>query len=170
MHKLSEGRCFLCIVHASRISGLDCNWLAPHMIYDKFWMWFCIFYFFQFVMFGFGLWALRAVVTFLWPWTLFLCWCFWTNLRFFIFWGYVMWTWTKFCVSLRCVCDELSSAFGGWVFAVGVVENCCSLIWIVLFSILFVSCLDPGVGSAFGLCEIWMMTFFVLWDDLKESW
>jgi hypothetical protein len=34
------------------------------------------------------------------------------------------------------------------------VESCCSLLLFVLFSILFVFCLDQEVGSAFGLCEI----------------
>jgi hypothetical protein len=39
------------------------------------------------------------------------------------------------------------------VYEVSVMESC-SLLWFVLFFILFVSCLDPEVGSAFGLCEI----------------
>ena len=52
---------------------------------------------------------------------------------------------------------------------VSIVESCCSLLWFVLFSILFVSCLDPEAGSAFRLCEIGMPPFFVLLDDLKES-
>jgi len=47
------------------------------------------------------------------------------------------------------------------------VENYCSLLCVVLFSILFISCLDPEVGSAFGLCEICMLPFFVLCDGLK---
>jgi len=42
MHKLNEGHCFLCIVHAPGVSGLDFDWFALHMIYDKSCMRFCI--------------------------------------------------------------------------------------------------------------------------------
>jgi len=57
---LNKGNCFLCIVHDPGISGLDCDWFALHMIYDKFCMWVCIFHFFYVVMFGFGLWVLKS--------------------------------------------------------------------------------------------------------------
>jgi hypothetical protein len=60
MHKLNEGHCFLCIVHAPSVSGLDFDWFALHMIYDKSCMWFCIFHFFHVVMFGLGLWVLKS--------------------------------------------------------------------------------------------------------------
>jgi hypothetical protein len=53
-------------------------------------------------------------------------------------------------VFLPVMCVINFALSGGLVFEVGIVENCCSLVWIVLFSI-FVFCLDPEVGSAFRL-------------------
>ena len=102
MHRPNEGHCFLCIARAPGISGLDFDWVALHLIYDKFRMWFCIFHFFHVVIFGFALQVLGVVSTLLRPWTLFLCWCFWTNLLF-LFLGCDTWTWSKFCFFLLCM-------------------------------------------------------------------
>jgi len=61
-------------------------------------------------------------------------------------------------------------AFVGFIYGVGLLENCCYWLLFVVLAILFVFSLGLVEGNAFCRCGIWRLPFFVLLDDQSESW